>query len=61
MNRLTDTFQRLNAVIKDINGDGTQIVRSMQDQIDYLLEKVDVLEEIATEKNGTVGPENWTT
>ena len=48
-------------MIKDINGDGTQIVRSMQDQIDYLLEKVDVLEEIATEKNGTVGPENWTT
>ncbi len=57
MNRITDTFKRLNAVMKDINGDSTQIVRTMQNQIDYLLEKVDILLEIATEQNDGKQPE----
>ncbi len=57
MNRITDTFKRLNAVMKDINEDSTQIVRTMQNQIDYLLEKVDILLEIATEQNDGKQPE----
>lgn len=53
----TDTLRRLNAVMKDINGDNAQILRSMQDQIDYLREKVDVLEEVLEEKTGKQQPE----
>ena len=48
----TDTFKRLRAVMKDVNGDNRQIVRTLQDQVEYLLEKVAILEEIATEENG---------
>ncbi len=48
----TDTFKRLRAVMKDVNGDNRQIVRTLQDQVEYLLEKVAILEEIATEANG---------
>ncbi len=57
MNKLNNTFKRLNAVMKDIDGDNKQILRTMQDQIDYLLEKVDILEEIATEQNDGKRPE----
>ena len=38
MKKQTDTFKRLRAVIKDINGDNRQIIKTMQDQIDYLNE-----------------------
>lgn len=55
--RQTNTLKRLNAVMKDINGDNTQILRTLQDQIDYLREKVDVLEEVLEEKTGKSQPE----
>jgi len=48
----TNMFKRLRAVMKDVNGDNRQIVRTLQDQVEYLLEKVAILEEIATEENG---------
>ncbi len=57
MKKTTDTFKRLQAAMKDINGDRTQLIRTQQDQIDYLREKVAVLEEIAMEKNGGKKPE----
>ncbi len=43
--------------MKDIDGDNKQILRTMQDQIEYLLKKVDILEEVATEKNDGKRPE----
>ena len=55
--RQTNTLKRLNAVMKDINGDNTQILRTMQDMIDYLLEKCDVLEEMLEEETGREQPE----
>ena len=53
----TNTLKRLNAVMKDINGDNTQVLRSMQDQIDYLREKVEILEEVLEKKTGKSQPE----
>jgi putative transposase len=53
----TNTLKRLNAVMKDIDGDNTQVLRSMQDQIDYLREKVEILEEVLEEKTGKSQPE----
>ncbi len=38
MKKQTDTFKRLRAVMKDINGDLRQIIRTMQDKIEYLME-----------------------
>ena len=38
----TDTFKRLRSVIKDVNGDNRQIIKTMQDQIDYLMEFIDI-------------------
>ena len=35
MKKLTDTFKRLRAVMKDVNGYHRQIIKTMQDQIDY--------------------------
>ena len=32
------TFKQLRAVMKDVNGDNRQIIKTMQDQIDYLME-----------------------
>ena len=55
--RQTNILKRLNAVMKDINGDNTQVLRTLQDQIDYLREKVDVLEEVLKEKTGRSQPE----
>lgn len=52
----TNMFKRLRAVMKDVNGDNRQIVRTLQDQVEYLLEKVAILEEIATEENGGKSP-----
>ncbi len=43
--------------MKNVDGDNKQILRTMQDQIEYLLEKVDILEEIATEQNDGKRPE----
>ncbi len=35
----TDTFRRLKAVMKDIDGDHRQIIKCLQEQVEYLLEK----------------------
>jgi hypothetical protein len=53
----TDTLKRLNAVMKDINGDNTQILQTLQDQLDYLQEKVKILEEVLEDKTGQEQPE----
>ena len=52
----TNTLKRLNAVMKDINGDNAQILRTLQDQIDYLREKVGILEEIIETETGREQP-----
>ena len=46
MKKQTDTFKRLRSVIKDVNGDNRQIIKTMQDQIDYLMEFIDIQGEI---------------
>ena len=53
MKKQTDTFKRLRAVMKDINGDNRQIIKTMQDQIEYLMEFIDIQGEILKEKTGT--------
>ena len=50
MKKQTDTFKQLRAVMKDINGDHRQIIKTMQDQIDYLMEFIDIQGEILEEK-----------
>ena len=57
MKKQTDTFKRLRAVMKDINGDNRQIIRTMQDQIEYLMEFIDIQGEILKEKTGRHQPE----
>ena len=52
----TNSLKRLNAVMQDINGDNTQILRTLQDQIDYLQEKVGILEEIIEAETGKEQP-----
>ena len=42
--------------MKDINGDNAQILRTLQDQIDYLREKVGILEEIIEAETGREQP-----
>ena len=51
------TFKQLRAVMKDVNGDNSQIIKTMQDQIDYLMEFIDILDEILEEKTGQRQPE----
>lgn len=51
------TFKQLKAVMKDVNGDNRQIIKTMQDQIDYLMEFIDMLDEILEEKTGQRQPE----
>lgn len=46
------TFKQLKAVMKDVNGDNLQIVKTNQDQIDYLMEFIDIFDEILEEKTG---------
>ena len=50
------TFKRLRSVIKDVNGDNRQIIKTMQDQIDYLMEFIDIQGEILEEKTGNRQP-----
>ena len=57
MKKQTDTFKRLRAVIKDINGDNRQIIKAMQDQIEYLMEFIEIQGEILEEKTGHRQPE----
>ena len=57
MKKQTDTFKRLHSVIKDVNGDNRQIIKKMQDQIDYLMEFIDIQGEILEEKTGSRQPE----
>ena len=52
MKKSNDTFKRLRAVMKDVNGDHRQIIKTMQDQIDYLMEFIDIQGEILEEKTG---------
>ena len=51
------TFKQLKAVMKDVNGDNRQIIKTMQDQIDYLMEFIDIQGEILEEKTGSRQPE----
>ena len=51
------TFKQLKAVMKDVNGDNRQIIKTMQDQIDYLMEFIDIQGEILEEKTGQRQPE----
>ena len=51
------TFKQLKAVMKDVNGDNRQIIKTNQDQIDYLMEFIDILDEILKEKTGQRQPE----
>lgn len=57
MRKQTDTFKRLRAVMKDINGDNRQIIKTMQDKIDYLMEFINIQGGIIEEKNGCRQPE----
>ena len=57
MKKQTDTFKQLRAVMKDINVDHRQIIKTMQDQIDYLMEFIDIQGEILEEKTGRHQPE----
>ena len=52
MHKTNDTFKRLRAVMKDVNGDHRQIIKTMQDQIDYLMEFIEIQGEILEEKTG---------
>ena len=56
MKKSNDTFKRLRAVIKDVNGDNRQIIKTMQDQIDYLMEFIAIQGEILEEKTGSRQP-----
>ena len=47
------TFKQLKAVMKDVNGDNRQIIKTMQEQIDYLMEFIDILDEILRRENRT--------
>lgn len=47
------TFKQLRAVMKDVNGDNRQIIKTMQEQIDYLMEFIDILDEILRRENRT--------
>ena len=51
------TFKQLKAVMKDVNGDNRQIVKTNQDQSDYLMEFIDILDELLEEKTGQRQPE----
>ena len=51
------TFMQLKAVMQDVNGDNRQIVKTNQDQIDYLMEFIDILDELLEEKTGQRQPE----
>ena len=57
MKKQTDTFKRLRSVIKDVNGDNRQIIKTMQEQIEYLMEFIDIQGEILEEKTGSRQPE----
>ena len=57
MHKQNDTFKRLRAVMKDVNGDHRQIIKTMQDQIDYLMEFIEIQGEILEEKTGHRQPE----
>ena len=57
MKKQTDTFKRLRAVMKDVNGDNRQIIKTMQNQIDYLMEFISIQNEIIEEKTGSRQPE----
>ena len=53
MKKPTDTYKRLQSVMKDINGDNRQVIKTMQDQIDYLMEFIDIQGEILEVKTGS--------
>ena len=38
----SDTFKRLRAVMKNLDGGHQQIIKTMQDQIDYLTKYTDI-------------------
>ena len=57
MKKQTDTFRRLRSVMKDVNGDHRQIIKTIQNQIEYLIEFIDIQGEILEEKTGSRQPE----
>ena len=57
MKEQTTTFKRLCAVMKDVNGDNRQIIKAMQEQIDYLMEFIAVQGEIIEQTTGCRQPE----
>ena len=52
MHKPNDTFKRLRAVMQDVNGDNRQIIKTMQDQIEYQMEFIAIQGEILEEKTG---------
>ncbi len=52
MKEQTTTFKRICAVMKDVNGDNRQIIKAMQEQIDYLMEFIAVQGEIIEQTTG---------
>ena len=57
MHKPNDTFKRLRSVIKDVNGDNRQIIKTIQNQIEYMIEFIDIQGEILEEKTGSRQPE----
>ena len=56
MKKHIDAFNRLHTVMKDVNGDNRQIIKTMQDQIDYLMEFIAVQGEIIEQATGHKQP-----
>ena len=56
MKKQNNTFKRLRAVMKDVNEDHRQIIKTLQDQIEYLMEFIDIQGEILEEKTGKRQP-----
>lgn len=56
MKKHIDAFKRLLAVMKDVNGNNRQIIKTLQDQIDYLMEFIAVQGEIIEQATGYKQP-----
>ena len=56
MKKHIDAFKRLRTVMKDVNGDNRQIIKTMQAQIDYLMEFIAVQGEIIEQATGHKQP-----
>lgn len=52
-----DAFKLLHTITKDVNSDNRQIIKAMQEQIDYLMEFIAVQGEIIEQTTGCRQPE----